>query len=444
MAEAVIKTQGEVGKFIEENNCIKAALVERAVTADYESHTAYITYKVMTGNRVKFGKTTFEGLKNVKAEHLAKMLEWQQDECFNKSKVAKTQGILLQSGLLANVEHKLIESSDGYIDVIFVLSERKHRTIKAGVRFDTDEGLGINADWQHRNFYDEGQHLTVGTNLSSLFKTLYAKFDQPIFLRDDQSFNITTEFKEENLDAFDALKFDASATVRRQIDEQWAAGTGVQYGLSEVEKLGDDELYGLFGIPVFVEHDSRNDVFNPLQGVNFRAKATPFIDTLDVGTYFLKMRVDGSYYSTFERAKWTPTFAIRGAMGSIMGADLEDVPPDERFYAGGGGSVRGYGFQKLGPQIANIPDGGRSFVEVSTEARLKFTDTIGAVAFVDGGNAYSDNIPEIGGEMRWAVGLGARYFTDFAPIRFDVAIPLDRRDDVDDPFQIYISIGQAF
>ncbi len=441
IAENILAAQETIKKHVEKDNCIKAALVERNIMADYQAYKAQVTFTVTTSARVNFGKTSFEGLETIEGPFLADMTEWQEGECFNKEKLTKTQNKLLQSNLLANAEYELKENNNN-IDIIFKVTERKHRTIKAGIRFDTDEGPGVSAEWQHRNFFSEGQNLTVGTNLSNLFKTLYAKFDQPVFLRNDQSLNITAQLQEENLDAFDALSFDISTTVRRQLNDLWAVGSGLQYSLSEVDKAGDKELFGLFGIPFFVERDSRNDVFDPQKGSNFRAKATPFVDTLDTTTSFVKMESEASYYYTFERAKWTPTLALRGALGSITGTTLGRIPADERFYAGGGGSVRGYGFQKLGDLTGGIPDGGRSFAEISTEARLRFTETIGGVVFVDGGNAYEAEFPD--DEVRWAAGIGARYYTDFAPIRLDVAVPLDRREEIDDEFQIYISIGQAF
>lgn len=139
-----------------------------------------------------------------------------------------------------------------------------------------------------------------------------------------------------------------------------------------------------------------------------------------------------------------PTLAVRAASGSLTGASLEAIPADLRFYVGGGGSVRGYPYQSIGELTDGEPDGGKSYGEASAELRLKIKGNWGMALFVDGGYAYPTELPSFGENFLWGAGIGIRYLTGFAPIRFDIAAPLNRRDDIDDPIQLYISIGQAF
>ncbi len=138
--------------------------------------------------------------------------------------------------------------------------------------------------------------------------------------------------------------------------------------------------------------------------------------------------------------------AGRVRAGSIVGESRAEIPASKRFYAGGGGSVRGYQFKKVGPlDDENDPIGGRSVIELSAEARFRVSERIGLVPFVDGGAVFTN--PDFSTEgddtIRWAAGLGGRYFTVIGPIRLDVAFPINKRD-VDDDFQFYVSIGQAF
>jgi translocation and assembly module TamA len=122
-----------------------------------------------------------------------------------------------------------------------------------------------------------------------------------------------------------------------------------------------------------------------------------------------------------------------------------DIPADERLYAGGGGSIRGYAYQSVGPlDEDDDPIGGRSVLELSAELRMKLTDRIGLVTFLDGGSAFESTFPDSSEKLQWAAGLGFRYFTAIGPLRLDVGFPLNRRTDIDDAFQIYVSIGQAF
>jgi translocation and assembly module TamA len=149
------------------------------------------------------------------------------------------------------------------------------------------------------------------------------------------------------------------------------------------------------------------------------------------------------YQGVFEKDR--VVLAARTRVGSIFGASQFKVPASQRFYAGGGSSVRGYKYQSVGPlDSKNDPIGGRSLVEVNAEARIKIIDQFGVVPFVDGGQVYDQVYPELAStDLQWAAGLGLRYYSAVGPVRFDIAFPVNPRS-IDDPYQFYISIGQAF
>ena len=137
--------------------------------------------------------------------------------------------------------------------------------------------------------------------------------------------------------------------------------------------------------------------------------------------------------------------AGRARVGSTVGQPRRNVPANKRFYAGGGNSVRGYGYQKIGPlNDDDDPDGGRSLLELGAEFRAQVWGNFAVVPFVDGGTVYDNAYPDFSETFRWAAGIGLRYHTVIGPIRFDIAFPLNPRKGTDDPYQFYISIGQAF
>ena len=137
--------------------------------------------------------------------------------------------------------------------------------------------------------------------------------------------------------------------------------------------------------------------------------------------------------------------AGRGRVGTIFGEKFDEVPVDQRLFAGGANSIRGYEFQRAGPLDANAdPTGGRSLVDFGAEIRARFLDDWGMVVFADGGTASRGQYLDGGERMLFAAGIGARYYTKVGPVRFDIAFPLNGRDGVDDLFQFYISFGQAF
>ena len=153
--------------------------------------------------------------------------------------------------------------------------------------------------------------------------------------------------------------------------------------------------------------------------------------------------MNGSQYFAFDE-EGDYVLAGRGRAGMIIGEDRSDLPANKRFYSGGGESVRGYEYQKVGPLDEDgDPLGGRSVLEAGLEFRARVTESFGIVPFVEGGNVFEASDPE-DLDLLWAAGLGFRYYTAVGPLRFAFAVPLDKRDNVDDDFQIYLSLGQAF
>jgi translocation and assembly module TamA len=172
-------------------------------------------------------------------------------------------------------------------------------------------------------------------------------------------------------------------------------------------------------------------------------RATPFQDLSSTDLNFFRTRATLTHYQPV-LAHPKLTLAGRLSLGSIHGAATGEIPADKRFYAGGGGSIRGYTYQTVGPLLDGDPTGGRSVLEVSLESRIQIRKNLGLVLFLDGGNVYLDTMPDPEQDLLWGTGLGMRWVTPIGPLRLDVAFPLNRRAGIDDTFQVYVSIGQAF
>ena len=201
--------------------------------------------------------------------------------------------------------------------------------------------------------------------------------------------------------------------------------------------------YTLIGIPAYLKHDGSDDLLNPTTGDREAVTITPYTDPGNSNLSFITGRVSASFYQRLGKSD-RYVIAILGALGATAGISLDDMPKDKRYYVGGGGSLRGYGFQRAGPIDANdTPIGGLSSAEASLEFRYKLTETIGIVPFLDAGNVYDTSFPDLSKRVFLGAGIGARYYTGLGPLRFDIAAPLHRRSG-DRPFQIYVSLGQAF
>jgi translocation and assembly module TamA len=168
-------------------------------------------------------------------------------------------------------------------------------------------------------------------------------------------------------------------------------------------------------------------------------KPAPEISFGDGTHPYLKAILDGSYYYPVGEQI---VLATRLRFAGLLGAKPQDIAPSRRFYAGGGGSVRGFGYQQLGPKDPDAnPIGGGSVTEFSVESRYRIGD-FGVVGFLDGGQVYEKSTPGFS-DIRFGVGVGGRFYTNFGPMRFDIATPLARKAG-ESLVSIYISIGQAF
>ncbi|MDO9128060.1 MAG: BamA/TamA family outer membrane protein, partial [Parvibaculum sp.] len=309
--------------------------------------------------------------------------------------------------------------------------------------WSSSEGAGVRGSWEHRNLFRRAERLTLGLSIAQIAQAATADFRKPNFLRRDQSLLASFEIAHEDSDAYKESRIKTGVSLERVLSERWKGTAGVTFQVTETEDSNGRISYQLFGVPVTLRYDSADDLLDPTKGIRATAGATPYFGTSDEKpTTFTKLEATGAtYLSPLDEL----TFAFRGRWGMIAAEETVDVPGSTRFFAGGGGSVRGYGYQMAGPLDAQgDPTGGRSVLEANVEARYRATETIGVVAFIDGGQAYEDVVPSLGGELLWGTGLGLRYYTPIGPVRADVAIPLNRRHGVDDAFQIYVSLGQAF
>lgn len=425
--------------------CLFSLSVTPATRLDAATKRAEPVYLIEAGPPATFGPTVITGQRRSKETLIRRNVKYKEGACFRKKDVDATRSALLGSQLYghAEVTPATQPRPDGTVPMGIDLTERKPRTLRLGTNYATDTGAGVTAKWEHRNLDGDGLKTTVDTTLSQLLQGVDAKAYFPAFLAEKQTLTLQTQLQQETTDAYDAKTLNLLAALERPLLDHVTAGGGAGYRLSNTtKKLGGDEIYGLVYTPFFLQWDNRNDLQNTTRGLFARATVTPYADTLG-GPNFLKSQFVGQSYLSAE-VPLKPTLALRAALGSIDGAGLSNVPPDVRFYAGGGGSVRGYAYQSIGGRdAAGDPLGGIAWAEGTMELRVKFTEEIGAVAFLDGGGV-GDRISDAYGNLLFGAGGGLRYYTPVGPLRLDVGLPLNKRQGIDSSYQLYVSLGQAF
>jgi translocation and assembly module TamA len=423
-----------------------AELGERRAVIDREAKTLAATFVLRPGPVITLGEVTYDGVDGVREGFVRDRLPFAPGEArYRPDLVRETRRELVATGLFSTVQVNLPETppADGVAPVSIAAVQRLHRTISGGVRFETDGGPGVNLGWEHRNMFGGAERLQVALDADLLRQSLSAGLRTPDFFGRSRSFLAESELVREITDAFDSLAIRASAGVEQRFSDRLRGTLGLGWELSEVTDESGTESFSLVFIPATLRYDDTDSVLDPSEGVRLRFDYTPFWDVFNPGLFFQRTELGGSTYLTLTESPRL-ILAVRGRLGSITGADRASIPANRRFYAGGGGSVRGIPFQLASPlDAADDPIGGRSVLEGSAELRYNVTETIGVVGFVDGGRAFEASYPDFDDPLIFGAGLGLRYFTPVGPLRVDVAVPLDRRD-VDDAFQFYVSLGQAF
>ncbi|WP_158269652.1 autotransporter assembly complex family protein [Desulfonatronum sp. SC1] len=442
-------------EFLRENGHPFPWVALREARVDHESRTLVATYTFNPGPSARFGPVTVEGEERVSPRYILDKIPWSESQPFRSSQLNRLRATLMQTDLftMVDVSHpgsipaskdKLGNTKFGNNELPVTISvvERVPRTVKAGVGYETDTGIGTALEWEHRNILGSGEQLRTRLHLAEKRQMLEGAFQIPEFPDPSQSLSIQGNIGQETTDALEKKEATAGAMINRRLDRFWTVGLGANFRYSEVTQLGETETYGLISTPGELTWDKRDSVLNPARGWRIQLRAEPFLDTLEWNTTFFKLSGSLSAFLPI-LAEDRLVLAGRGALGSITGEASMNLPPDQRFYAGGGGSVRGYAYQSIGPEVDGKVVGGKSMVEVSTELRLRLENNIGLVAFLDGGQVFSETELRFQDDFLWGAGLGLRYHLDFGPIRLDVAFPLNRRDK-DDVFQVYVSIGQAY
>ncbi|MGK2871326.1 MAG: autotransporter assembly complex protein TamA [Alphaproteobacteria bacterium] len=445
-AGAVLADEQSITAWVEKNNCLFEQRTSHRAIVNNNDQRVDITYHVAVGPEATIGEIQFSGHESIADLHLRRRVPLKPGDCFKRSKINDANVALLRSGLLAKAQAVLpaAPAQDGTVPVTFSVTESAHRSVKAGASFSTDIGPGVGAGWEHRNFLSHGEKFSTDLTLATEKQKLDTQLVKPFFLRTDQRLKLGNAITQENNDAFKTTGISFSGSVDRDFRNKWVLGAGLKYGFEQITDQKSKENFALFSVPLFASQDKRDDLLNPQSGWTFRFDTAPSIDTLEPATSFLKNRVSGTYYQPVtDSGRFL--VAVRLAAGSIAGVATGKIPATDRFYTGGGGSIRGYGYQLAGPLDADKdPLGGRSFLELSTELRQRIGENYGVAAFIDGGNAFDAAYPDLSGGLQWGAGMGFRYYTEFGPIRADIAVPLNKRSGVDDAFQFYFSIGQAF
>ena len=414
------------------------------------------------GPKAGIGAITIQGAEGVDPAVVRSFIYTEPGDPYSPATLASMRKSISQIEALGSVRIREAEVLDAYGNLpLFVeLTERPLRVIGASAQYSTTDGPALRAYWAHRNLFGGAERLRLegsvfyltedggqpdrdeGWNWDNLGGRFRASFLKPALWGTRNDLLVDGLAERDRTVGYTSRFVNVSAGIRHRFSQTFSIQGGIEYERGQSTDILGQIDYTLVGLPVSLTYDSTDDLLNPTKGFRVLASVAPYPEFLGSSVPITIAKGTAStYFSLDEEARYV--LAGRIGLGSIVGADLDEIPANRRFYAGGGGSVRGYRYQSLSPTFLGQPIGGRSLLEASIEARIKITNTIGIVPFVDAGTAFESSFPDFDDSVRFSAGLGLRYYTAIGPIRLDVAAPLNPGPG-DPSYAIYVGIGQAF
>ncbi|MBB3763389.1 autotransporter assembly complex protein TamA [Sphingomicrobium lutaoense] len=460
-AQAVIDAGAALDLALGEEGFARARIGEQQVVIDHERRTATLVLPVTPGPASQFGQIRVEGRPPFPASHVADIARFDPGDPYRRSLVQDLRRALVATGLVASVNIEPEASDDGeVIDLVVTLQPAPPRTIAGAVGYNTGEGFRIEGSWEHRNLINPEGAFTARAVLGTQEQLAALGMRFGNWRRRDQSLSLSALAGSIDRPAYNADTVVLTAGVERSSNfiwqKPWTYSAGVELiasdetdrivlepppGMTDPEIISRRETFFIGALPLRLHYDGSDDLLDPGKGFRLGGWVSPEV-SLDGSTRtYLRAQIDGSLYQPVGEKM---ILAGRARVGSIFGAGLDDIAPSRRFYGGGGGSVRGFEYQAIGPRdpFFNDPSGGRSLTEVALEVRYRLNESWGVVPFIDAGRVSRDPWPGHR-DFRFGAGIGVRYYTSFGPIRIDVGTPLNPREG-DAAVAVAVSLGQAF
>lgn len=432
----------------------KATIAERRVVAAHEADVVDATISVDPGRKAFYGPVTVEGAERIDPQWLAWMTGLREGEEYDPDDITRAGTRIARLDIFSAA--RFLEADEigpnGLLPITYIVQERKARRFGIGGTWSSIDGLGVEAYWLHRNLFGRAERLRIEGKVAGIGETFKpdeftyrvgATFTKPGVWTPDTDFSSSIFGDREVLEAYTRTAVTGTAGFTHIFNEELS---GKLFATAAQSRYEDDEFgrrdFTTFGLQGTLTYDTRDNPADATEGVFLEGNLTPFYE-FQYGNAAVKAVAEARAYYGFGNDN---RFVLAGRVkiGSLAGPSVEQLPPDLLFFAGGGGSVRGYAYRNIGvPTASGNVIGGRSLGEASIEARMKVTDTIGIVSFADIGYVGADTVPDFSEDVRIGVGAGLRYLTGLGPIRLDVAMPLDRREG-DPSVAVYVGIGQAF
>ena len=439
---------------LQDNGYALAAVPAPVAIEHPATHTIDITYTANTGPRVDIGPITLAGLRRVKPDFVRRRLLLRQGQLYNPDKIEAARQDLAALPVFSSVRVQAANTVDanGQLPITFDFTERLRHVVALNAAYSTDLGASAGVSWTDRNLLGRAEQLILSATATELGGSdakqpgynVTATFLKPDFLHRDQTLQLDAIAIREYLDSYDRTAATLDALLSRKLTPLLTVSAGVSGTQERVSQEGVTRDYTFVGVPLSAKYDTTGSLLSPIHGFRLAATVTPtesFGGSTGTSSYVL-LQATGSTYVNLGRPGRS-VLALRATIGASEGASQFGLPPDQRFYAGGSNTIRGYKYQYVGPQFGDQnPEGGTSLDAGTIEFRQRFGRSFGAAVFADAGQVGTKGLP-FEGALRAGAGIGGRYYTAIGPIRIDLAVPMISQPGAGS-FQAYIGIGEAF
>ncbi|MCD7058609.1 autotransporter assembly complex protein TamA [Pelagibacterium xiamenense] len=430
----------------------KADIATREVVADHPSGTLEVTLTVDPGAHAVIGPVATSGTQNMDPDFVVRQTGLVPGEEYDPDDIALARARLARLDVFRSLRIEAADAvrADGVLPYTIFVQEQKLRRFGIGATLSSVDGLGLEGYWLHRNLFGQAERLRLDAKVSGIgFPVETAEFDyafggtftKPGIWTPDTDLVAAISAERSVLPLYEETSVAGRVGLEHLFTGEITAegGFSAEYAYFEDDTYGAREFTtaGLYGAATF---DSRDSTLEPTEGFYLSASVDPLYE-FTYGNAIVGATLEGRTYFSLD-ADDNYILAARVKAGAIVGPDVSEIPPSMLFFAGGGGSVRGYGYRSIGVETDDGVTGGRYLLEGSLEARARFGDSFGGVAFLDGGFVADDAFPTFD-DLRLGAGVGIRYYTALGPLRLDLAVPLNKTED-DPDYALYVGIGQAF
>ncbi len=449
--DIVNSDQEDIAKWFSSKGYAYAEVVPVISLTD-DTAAANINWIIDKGPFCRFGKITIEGMERTPEEAIRKQIVFEEGDVYSSKKLDLSQKYVYDLGLfrIASIQEKRNQEKSDNIPVELTLEEAPRLETRYGVGYGREDKFRTFMDLKYLNFPGKTQRTNFYAKHSGLepyrFETTVT---QPSIFGPRSSLEINPFIRRRSEPGFKSFLWGGNLTVNQNLGDDLAASASLYFERVDIDITSEFErslsdlsqsTYSKNGVSLGMLYNTARPRFDPKQGwsvaVNTRANSSLFSSSFPFFKYIFEVKRYQPVMNGF-------VLATRFKAGSItpLGKAVSS-PMEERFFAGGSQSIRGWARQMLGPlDEENIPIGGNTIVEGSVEPRIKIYGPVSLVTFLDFGNVWRKENNYQASGIRFAAGTGVRVSTPIGPVGIDFARPVF--EELKD-WQFHLNIGHAF